>query len=115
MGDHIEKLTDVFCSKLKIYFMQIGTLLQKKSITLFNFEELNIRCFYHRLRDFYKSQGMDNLDELMKSGHPSFAKTRKMIQLAQNTTEKTSGSKLAKSSLMLERKVAAKNQSSRIR
>lgn len=89
MGEHIDTLTTVFCKKLKMYFMQIGTLSPNKNLDLFNFEENNIRCFYHRLKDFYKAMGWDSLEGLAKGGN-AVHKKQKMITLAQNMIEGSS-------------------------
>jgi nucleoside-triphosphatase THEP1 len=42
-ADYLFRLLAIYAKKMEKYFMQIGTLSQKKNISLFNFEENNIR------------------------------------------------------------------------
>lgn len=114
MGEHIEKLTDVFCSKLKVYFMQIGARLPKRNAELFNFEELNIRCFYHRLKEYYKAQGWDSMEGLAKTGNLG-ARKYKMIQFSSNIIEKQIGkSQKNVGTYVADRKAVVKNQSRKL-
>lgn len=88
VGEHLETLMDVFCNKLRTYFLQIGILSQKKNTALFNFEESNIRCFYHRLKEYYKSMGWDSVEGLSKIAGANSNRKMKLVRLAQNMVEK---------------------------
>lgn len=48
-SEYLFKLLAIYSKKMEKYFMQIGTLSQRKNISLFNFEENNIRCLPHYL------------------------------------------------------------------
>jgi hypothetical protein len=87
IGDHLEKLMDVFCSKLKQYFLQVGTLSDNKNMDLFNFEDCNIRCFYHRLKEYYSSMGWDTVEGLAKMPGVNISRKVKLVRLAQHTFE----------------------------
>jgi hypothetical protein len=85
---HLEKLLEVFFKKLETYFLQIGTLSQKKNMALYNFEDLNIRCFYQRLKDYYSSKGWDSVEGLAKVAGTGGSRKAKLVRLAANIVEK---------------------------